>query len=137
MARRKKLSRTFEKFEAGLNKLIEATSKEFEAKYDKDIIVEIVVKRFEYTFETMWKTLKEILLDEGIETVSPLSCFKEAFNIGLIDKSHEEVFPLMVRKRNEIVHTYSDEDAYETYLLIKSSFVDAIKALFEKIKMRP
>jgi len=53
MARRKKLSRTFEKFEAGLNKLTEAVSKDFETKYDNDVLVEIVTKRFEYTFETM------------------------------------------------------------------------------------
>ena len=44
---------TFEKFEAGLNKLTEAVSKDFETKYDNDVLVEIVTKRFEYTFETM------------------------------------------------------------------------------------
>lgn len=133
MARRKKLPRTLEKFEAGFNKLKEATTKEFEAKYEKDIVTEIVIKRFEYTFETMWKTLKEALLSEGIEATSPLNCFKEAFNIGLIEKEYEEIFPLMVKKRNEIVHIYSDEDAYETYLLVKSTFVDAIQSLFKKL----
>ncbi|PIR18389.1 MAG: hypothetical protein COV46_00240 [Deltaproteobacteria bacterium CG11_big_fil_rev_8_21_14_0_20_49_13] len=69
--------------------------------------------------------MKEILVEEGIETVSPLSCFKEAFNIGLISKENEEIFSLMVKKRNEIVHIYSDEDAYEAYLLIKSTFTIA------------
>ncbi len=136
MAHRKKLSRTLERFEAGFNKLKEAVTKEFEAKYEKDIIIEIVIKRFEYTFETMWKALKEVLLSEGIEAVSPLSCFKEAFNIGLIDKEHEEIFPLMVKKRNEIVHIYSDEDAYETYLLVRSTFVGAIQKLLDNLIQR-
>ncbi|MBI5299236.1 MAG: nucleotidyltransferase substrate binding protein [Deltaproteobacteria bacterium] len=136
MARREKLSRTFEKFEAGLIKLKEATTSDFESKFDKDILVEIVTKRFEYTFESMWKCLKEILLAEGIQTESPLSCFKEAFKLGLIDKKQEEVFPFMVKKRNEIVHIYSDEDAYEIYLLIKSTFLEVISNLFEKIRVK-
>ncbi|MBI2092196.1 MAG: nucleotidyltransferase substrate binding protein [Deltaproteobacteria bacterium] len=136
MAHRKKLPRTLEKFEAGFNKLKEAVTKEFEAKFDKDIITEIVIKRFEYTFETLWKTLKELLISEGIEATSPLSCFKEAFNIGLIEKEYEEIFPLMVKKRNEIVHIYSDEDAYETYLLIKSTFITAIQSLHKSLLAR-
>lgn len=130
------MPRTLEKFEAGFNKLKEAVTKEFEAKFDKDIITEIVIKRFEYTFETLWKTLKELLISEGIEATSPLSCFKEAFNIGLIEKEYEEIFPLMVKKRNEIVHIYSDEDAYETYLLIKSTFITAIQSLHKSLLAR-
>jgi len=130
------LSRTFEKFEASLNKLKESLSNDFESKYDKEILVEIVTKRFEYTFESLWKCLKEILLAEGIQAESPLGCFKEAFKLGMIPKKHEEVFPLMVKKRNEIVHIYSDEEAYEIYLLIKNTFVEAIANLFEKVRTR-
>ena len=134
MAYRKKLPRTFEKFKAGLEKLEESLSGEFEAKYDKEILIEIVIKRFEYTFESMWKTLKEIVLEEGIDCSSPLGCFKEAFKLGLIEDRFEDVFPLMVKKRNEAVHLYSYEDSLETYLLIKSSFTPAIVDMFKKIR---
>lgn len=136
MAYRKKLPRTFEKFEAGAGKLKEATSADFESKYDRDVLVEIVIKRFEYTFESMWKTLKELLLEEGIECVSPLSCIKEAFKLGLIDEQNEEIFPLMVKKRNEVIHVYSDEDAYEIYLLIKTAFAKAMFDVLGKVRAK-
>lgn len=134
MAYRKKLPRTFEKFEANLKKLKESITKDFENKYDKGVLIEIVIKRFEYTFEGLWKTLKEIILSEGIECASPLGAFKEAFSLGLVGKKYEEVFPLMVKKRNEIVHIYSDEDAQETYLLVKNSFAPAIEDVFDRLK---
>ncbi|MBI4679456.1 MAG: nucleotidyltransferase substrate binding protein [Elusimicrobia bacterium] len=136
MARRKKLPRTLERFEAALAKLREGTAAGFERKFERDILVEIVIKRFEYTFESAWKTLKELLLAEGIESLSPLGCFKEAFKLGLVAPDHEQVFPLMVKKRNEIVHIYSAEDAYETYLLVKSSFLPGLCALLDRIKSR-
>lgn len=134
MVYRKKLPRAFEKFEASLNKLTESLTPAFEKEYRHDVLIEIVTKRFEYTFESLWKTLKEVLLTEGIESASPLSSFKEAYSLGLIDKKYEEIFPLMVKKRNEIVHIYSDEDAEEVYLLIKNTFAAAIGDVFRKIK---
>lgn len=135
MAHRKKLPRTFEKYEAALSKLRESLSAEFGEKYtDKDVLIEIVVKRFEYTFECMWKTLKEMLLAEGVECATPLSAFKGAFKMGVIEDQYEEVFSLMVKKRNEIVHIYSNEDAKEIYLLIKNVFIDAIESTYRKIE---
>lgn len=137
MARGQKLSRTFENFEAAAQKLKQALEPQFQAQFQKDILIEIVTKRFEYTFESMWKCLKEILLKEGIEALSPLSCFQEAFHAGLIPKKHEAVFPTMVKKRNEIVHIYSDEDAEEVFLLIKDSFSTAIFSVLDYLKSRP
>ncbi|MDP2599548.1 MAG: HI0074 family nucleotidyltransferase substrate-binding subunit [Deltaproteobacteria bacterium] len=136
MAYRKKLSRTFEIFEAAAQKLKEAIDPQFQARFEKGILIEIVTKRFEYTFESMWKCLKEVLLEEGIEALSPLSCFQEAFHAGIIPKEHEAVFPPMVKKRNEIVHIYSDEDAQEIFLLIKDSFSQAIFSLLDILKSR-
>ena len=134
MAYRKKLPRTFEKFEASLKKLNESTTDKFEAKYDKDVLIEIVVKRFEYTFESLWKLLKEVVLTEGVECASPLGAFKEGFALGLIDKKNEDIFPLMVKKRNEIVHVYSDEDAEEIYHLIKNTFTPAINNVIGNLR---
>lgn len=136
MAYRQKLHRTLQILEATTEKLKEGLSPEFESRFEKNILVEIVTKRFEYTFESLWKFLKELLLEEGIEAASPLSCFKEAFKLKLIEPHYEEVFPLMVKKRNEIVHIYSDEDAYETYLLIKNTFAKAIFDLFKKARAK-
>ncbi|MDO8526433.1 MAG: HI0074 family nucleotidyltransferase substrate-binding subunit [Deltaproteobacteria bacterium] len=136
MAHRQKLSRTLENFEAAAAKLKEALTPEFESQFKKDILIEVVTKRFEYTFESMWKCLKEVLLAEGIQSASPLGCFQEAFQLGLIPKEHEAFFPVIVKKRNEIVHIYSDEDAAEIYLLIKNSFAEPIADLLERLKAR-
>lgn len=136
MARRQKLSRTFENFEAASSKLEGALKPEFQSQFKKEILVEIVTKRFEYTFESMWKCLRELLLEEGIQANSPLNCFQEAFHAGMIPKDQEEVFPVMVKKRNEIVHIYSDEDAEEIYLLIKDTFAPAIFSLQKSLQKR-
>lgn len=130
------MQRALERLEDSAAKLKESISEEFSSKYEKDILTEIITKRFEYTFESLWKFLKEFLLEEGIESNSPLSCFKESFALGLIDKKHEEIFPLMVKKRNEVVHIYSDEDAYEICLLIKNSFSEAIFDTLQKIQTK-
>jgi len=130
------MQRTFEKFENAYKKLKESCGKDFEEKYEKEILVEIVTKRFEYTFESLWKLLKELLYAEGVECNTPLSCFKEANKLNLIDKKDEDIFPLIVNKRNLIVHIYNDDDAYEIYLLIKNTFIDAIERLFKNIKVR-
>ena len=133
MAHRQKLQRTFEKWEAALGELTESLQKPFGKDFEKDILIEIVTKRFEYTFESMWKCLREKLLEEGVETNTPLACFKEAYQLKLISAEHEEVFPLMVRKRNEIVHIYSSDDAQEIYLMIKDIFYPAIQILFANL----
>lgn len=124
----------FNEFGKNLTRLRKILVPSFESQYSREIQIEVGMKKFEKTYESMWKCLKEIILEEGIETTSPLGCFKEAFNQGLIDKQHEEIFPLMVKKRNEIVHIYSDEEAYEIYLLIKNSFAGAMVDVFEKVR---
>ncbi|OGQ22470.1 MAG: hypothetical protein A3I05_09835 [Deltaproteobacteria bacterium RIFCSPLOWO2_02_FULL_44_10] len=136
MARGEKLQRSFEDFKASFEKLNEAVSDTFRAQYKEEIIIEIVTKRFEYTYETLWKLLKELLLEEGVETATPLQCFKEAFKIGLVSQESEEIFPLIVKKRNEIVHIYSADKAYEIYLLIRNSFIPAITAVSKNLQKR-
>lgn len=134
MARGEKLQRAFERIESSAVKLKESTEEKFSTGFSREILVEVVCKRFEYTYESLWKFLKELLLKEGVESQTPLECFKEAFRVGWIGKKFEAIFPLMVKKRNEIVHVYSDDDAYEIYLLIKSDFVPAILDTLEKAR---
>ncbi len=44
------------------------------------IIRDATIQRFEYTFEALWKFLKEYLKEkEGIISNSPKACFKEIF----------------------------------------------------------
>jgi len=96
-------------------------------EYEFQINVEVVTKRFEYTFEALWKTIKLFLFEaKGLECHSPMDCIKTAYQVGLIPKAYEQDFIAMVRKRNDIVHIYNETVAEEIYDLIISRFIEAI-----------
>ena len=58
------------------------------------IIRDATIQRFEYTFEALWKFLKEYLKEkEGIISNSPKACFKEIFSLGFL--TEEETIPLI------------------------------------------
>ena len=78
------------KFQDTLNKLKEGVINA-EDELEKDG----VIKRFEFTWELLWKTLKIILEYEGIECKTPRSCLKEDFKIELIDD--EDVFLICLK----------------------------------------
>lgn len=47
------------------------------------IVRDATIQRFEYTFEALWKYIKEYLKErEGIIANSPKSCFRELFSLG-------------------------------------------------------
>ena len=136
MAESEKLKRTFGKFEKAFSKYKEIIK--FPQIFDflnEELIVEITTKRFEYTFEVLWRILKEYLRSEGVDCSTPLSCFKEAFKAGLIDEKYEDIFIDMIEKRNQIVHVYDFDQAKNIYEFLKKEEVfSAIEDVFEKIK---
>ncbi len=103
--------------------------------FKEEFLIEITTKRFEYTYEALWKTLKELLRLQGLECNSPKSCFKEAFKEGLIDEKYEETFFEMIVIRNRLVHIYDEEMAKEVYLKLKDKkFLLAFEDIAEKIE---
>ncbi len=123
MAYSEKLQRKIANLEKAFSNLEE--SQFFE--YEFQINVEVTTKRFEYTFETLWKTIKLFLLEEkGVECYSPMDCVKAAYQVGLVPDAYEQDFVTMIRKRNEIVHIYNEAVAEEIYHLIISRFIEAI-----------
>ncbi|MBL7073589.1 MAG: nucleotidyltransferase substrate binding protein [Candidatus Omnitrophica bacterium] len=133
---REKFKRIFEKFEKALEKFKRIIQSKYLSDFlNRDLIIEATTKRFEYTFESMWKTLKEHLREEGVECSTPLKCFKEAFKAGIIDEQHESLFPEMIEKRNLIVHVYDSEQAENIYEFIKREDVfSAIKSVYKQLK---
>ncbi len=46
-------------------------------RVEREILYEISAKRFEYTYEVLWKAVRLFLLEEkGLECNSPMDCFK-------------------------------------------------------------
>jgi nucleotidyltransferase substrate binding protein (TIGR01987 family) len=73
-----------------------------------DIFPDLVIQRFEFTYEMSWKAIKRYLSFMGIESTTPRSCFKDAFAQGLI--SDEFLWLDMIEKRNLSSHVYSQSE---------------------------
>jgi nucleotidyltransferase substrate binding protein (TIGR01987 family) len=136
MEKGEKFRRTFEKFEKAFKKFEEIINQP--SLFDfltEELIIEITTKRFEYTFEALWKTLKEYLRIEGLISTTPLQCFKESFKRGFVEEKYEKIFFEMVEKRNQIVHIYGFEEAKDIYQFIKQDEIYlAIKSVYQRLK---
>lgn len=72
------------------------------------------IKRFEMTFDLAWKTTKTFLEERyNMRCTSPRSCFREAFNQGLIE--YDDWWVEMTKIRNYTVHTYKEQFAEKIY----------------------
>jgi len=89
-------------------------------KEKNEVTRDSAIKRFEFTFDLAWKTIKAFLEEKkGISISSPKECFREAFRQGLID--YDELWLKMTDWRNEAVHSYSEK------------FVDNLYKKFPKV----
>ncbi|MDX1920236.1 MAG: HI0074 family nucleotidyltransferase substrate-binding subunit [Candidatus Caenarcaniphilales bacterium] len=76
-----------------------------EAGYE-NIYLDLAIKRFEFTYEMTWKTIKRYLAFVGIEALSPRACFQEALSQKLIDE--EEIWLEIIESRNLSSHLYNN-----------------------------
>jgi nucleotidyltransferase substrate binding protein (TIGR01987 family) len=76
-----------------------------------DIYLDLVVKRFEFTFEMSWKALKRYLDFIGFDCTSPRGCFKEAFAQKVL--GDESVWLDMIEQRNITNHVYDESEVAE------------------------
>ncbi len=100
------------------------------------IIRDAAIQRFEYTFEAVWKFLKEYLKEkEGILSNSPKSCFREIFALGLLTEDAAAAFLEMTDRRNDTSHTYKEEVADIIYHKI-SDYLSLLQNLIDKFEGR-
>ncbi|OHB89370.1 MAG: nucleotidyltransferase [Planctomycetes bacterium RIFCSPHIGHO2_02_FULL_52_58] len=87
------------------------------------VVRDATIQRFEYTFEAVWKFLREYLRNkEGIICNSPKSCFRETFGLGFLKEEEAAEFLEMTDRRNETSHTYKEEVAQLIYSKTKGYF---------------
>ncbi len=131
-----KFKRTFEKFEKAFKKFKEIIRQPSLFDFlSEELIIEVSTKRFEYTFEALWKSIKEYLRIEGLICPTPLQCFKDAYKAGVIEEKYEELLFEMIDKRNQIVHIYGLDEAKDIYQFIKKEDVYfAIESIYKKLK---
>jgi len=113
------------KFTSALNIQNELIEDGFE-----DIVLDLIVKRFEFTYEMSWKALKRYLDFLGIEAKSPRGVFKEAYAQGILEE--ERVWLDMLEQRNISSHIY-DEFEIREILTKVDKFQKAFKNLKDKI----
>ena len=100
-------------------------------KFD-EALRDSIIKKFEYTFELSWKTIKAYLEEEGYEEMSsPRKVLKQAFESNII--SDEEVWSNMLEARNSTAHTYDEEKAIYYEDVIKNKYVKKIDELIKKL----
>lgn len=98
------------------------------------IVRDATIQRFEYTFEALWKFLKEYLKErEGIVSNSPKACFRETFSLGFITEEETVKFLEMTDRRNDTSHTYKEEVAQIIYSKVPEYFSE-MKSLLQKFQ---
>jgi len=97
-------------YRRALERFIEALDRraDLEREGFGDIFLDLAVKRFEFTYEMAWKTIKRYLDYEGIEAGFPRACFKEAYSQQLI--TDQQVWLDMIEQRNLSSHIYNQDE---------------------------
>ena len=119
-------SKAFEKFSSVVDRETELGDAGF-----GDLFLDLVVKRFEFTFEMSWKALKRYLSFLGIEAKNPRMVFKEAYAQGIC--TDEEIWLNMIEQRNLSSHIY-DEIQVKGILAKKEAYKNAFLLLKESIE---
>lgn len=89
------------------------------------------IKRFELCFDLAWKAIKYYAKFQGFGCNSPRQCFKDAFQLKLLD--YNEDWLKMIDDRNASVHLYSESYADEVYKKL-IGHLELFKKLLAKLK---
>ncbi len=98
------------------------------------VVRDACIQRFEFTFETAWKSIQADAFAEGAECTSPRDCLRTASRLGVLD-FQETQWLKMVEDRNRTSHTYDEETAEEIYKALPEYAV-LLRTLLEKLKGR-
>jgi len=98
------------------------------------IVRDASIQRFEYTFEAVWKMLKELLKeDAGVIANSPKAVFREIFSIGIVNEAEAGECLEMCDHRNDTAHTYKEEVAEKIFAGLKG-YCKLMKKILETAK---
>ncbi|MEO2083844.1 MAG: nucleotidyltransferase substrate binding protein [Desulfurobacteriaceae bacterium] len=128
--------RAVESFEKTFNRLKEVVDNPSLMQiFSGEFLVEICIKRFEFTFEALWKASREVLKSMGMECNSPRSRFRELIAEGPLSVEFEPVLAELVKVRNLAVHVYDEKTAEELFNRINSpEVVKTFEACLEALK---
>ncbi len=128
MASNEEIQSLFRQFAEAHCRLKEAVN----LKQETDIKRDAVIKRFEFTYELLWKTYKKIARLQKLDYFSPKACFQFAFKSGLIED--EQLFVEIIDARNKTTHVYSEEEAKKIYNFVKEKVISAFDTAKKKLE---
>ena len=119
----------FSNFKKAYSQLVEFPELRELNKFEKQGLIQA----FEYTFELAWKTLQDLLKNEGYQNVSgPRSVIEHSFQVGYI--ADGEGWMEMLKRRNEASHTYQEEVAEQISSDIKEEFIDLFNDFLKRLE---
>lgn len=123
-----KLENKYENFGNAVNRLNEANVA-YKRNSDNDIYQDALIKRFEFTFELAWKTLREFMIDQGysLEILSPKGVISFAWREEIIQ--NEELWLNMLNARNITAHDYGRELSADIAENISNRYCKVLTAL--------
>ncbi|MBI3817323.1 MAG: nucleotidyltransferase substrate binding protein [Planctomycetes bacterium] len=129
MTRERFLERKSE-VQASVLRLLEAVSQP-----ESPMVRDATIQRFEFTFETTWKTLKLYLEHQGQECGGPRPTLKKAFAEGLIATQDEsDVWFEMLEDRNLANHAYHEAMALRIYRNIVNKYTNLLESMAARIQ---
>ena len=108
---------------------------DFELADNDDIYRTGIIGQFNLTFELAWKALQAVLRvhgADGADTGSPREILQLGYKFNFVEDS--SVWLLMLKKRNQSVHIYNEEEVDEMIILIRDSFIPAFAELEKKLE---
>lgn len=119
----------FSNFKKAYDQLLEFLEIDELNKFEKQGFI----KAFEYTFELAWKSLQDLLKDEGYKNVlGPRSVIEQGFQVGYIVDG--EGWMEMLKSRNEASHTYQEEIAERIASSIREDYAELFGALLKRLE---
>jgi nucleotidyltransferase substrate binding protein (TIGR01987 family) len=117
-----------EQFERALQRMHEALE-----LTESDIVRDALIKRFEFTFETAWRSVRRFLADRG-EQVPELAyaALQKGFQAGLI--RDPDLWIRMRQNRNLTSHTYREDIALDVAAFVRGEAVTAFETLLAELK---
>jgi len=105
------------------------------AQPESELIRDATIKRFEFTFEVVWKTLKLYLERQGHECGGPRPTLKKAFAENLIATPEEaDLWLQMLEERNLTSHAYDEALASRIYHHIVHDYATLLGGMAAKIQ---
>lgn len=106
------------------------------AEPEDEFLRDSIIKRFELSYETARKLMRQWLIDQGEATgqATKREVMEAAFRTGLIGDA--DLWSELTRCRNDSSHEYEQDKAIEAVAFIRQRAVVAFDALSQEIKLR-